>query len=94
MKTRQRSGTPGELMRGEMGVALMKIITYYEPICARCFNFRHLMFVFAHLFPDISIKTTKLHFKSWKKFSLTISLFFRQTTAEVSRNNCAKRRKD
>ena len=27
-----------------------------------CFNFRQLMFVFPHLFPDISIKSTKLHF--------------------------------
>ena len=24
-------------------------------------------FVFAHLFPDVSIKSTKLHFQSWKK---------------------------
>ena len=47
------------------------------------------MFVFAHLFPDISIKLTKFLFHSWKNFSLTISLFFREMTAEVSRNNCA-----
>ena len=43
---------------------------------AGCFNFRQWMFVFAHLFPDISIKSTKLHFQSWKKFPPTISLFF------------------
>ena len=29
-----------------------------------CFNFRQLMFVFVHLFPDISIKSAKLHFQS------------------------------
>ena len=34
------------------------------------------MSVFAHLFPDISIKSSKLHFQSWKKISPTISLFF------------------
>ena len=43
-----------------------------------CFNLRSWMFVFAHLFPDISIKSTKLHFQSWKKFSPTISLFLRK----------------
>ena len=48
------------------------------------------MFVFAHLFPDISIKSIKSHFQSWKKFSPTISLCFRKMTAKVSRNNCAK----
>ena len=47
------------------------------------------MFVFEHLFPDISIKSTKLHFQSWRKISPTILLFFRKMTAEVSRNNCA-----
>ena len=31
------------------------------------FNFRQL--VFAHLSLDISIKSTKLHFQSWKKIS-------------------------
>ena len=56
------------------------------------FNFRQ--FVFAHPLSDISIKSTKLHFQSWKKFSPTISLFFRKISAEVSRNNCAKRHKD
>ena len=35
-------------------------------------------FVFAHLFPDISIKSTKLHFESYKKISTTTSLFFRK----------------
>ena len=59
-----------------------------------CFNFRQCMFVFAHLFPEISLKLTKLHFQRWKKFSPTISLFFREMTAEVLRNNCAKRHKD
>ena len=33
----------------------------------RCFNFHLSMFVFVHLFPDISIKSSKLHFWSWKK---------------------------
>ena len=59
-----------------------------------CFSFRQWMLVFAHLFLDISIKSTKLHFQSWKKFSPTISPFFCKMTAEVLRNNCAKRRKD
>ena len=59
-----------------------------------CFNFRQRMLVFAHLFLDISIKSTKLHFQSWKKFRPTISLFFCKMTAEVLRNNCAKRHKD
>ena len=40
------------------------------------------MFVFAHLFPDISIKSTKLHFQSRKKFSPMISVFFCEMTAE------------
>ena len=61
---------------------------------AGCFNFRQWMFVFAHLFPDISVKSTKLHFQSWKKNSPTISLFFLKMTAEVSGNNCAKRHTD
>ena len=34
-----------------------------------CFNFRQSMLVFAHLFLDISIQSTKLHFQSWKKNS-------------------------
>ena len=51
------------------------------------------MFAFALLFPDNSIKSTKLHFQGWKKFSLTILLFFCTMTAEVSRNNCAKRQR-
>ena len=59
-----------------------------------CFNFRQCMFVFAHIFPDISIKSTKSHFQSWKTFPLTISLFFCEMTEEVSRNNCAKRHED
>ena len=61
-----------------------------------CFNFCQLMFVLAHLFHDILIKSIKLHFQSWEKFSPTISLsfFFRKMTAEVARNNCAKRHKD
>ena len=58
------------------------------------FNFRQWMLVFAHLFLDISIKSTKLHFHSWKKFPPTISLFFCKMTSEVLRNNCAKPRKD
>ena len=40
-----------------------------------CFNFRQWMLVFAHLFLDISIKSTKLHFQSWKKFPPTNSSF-------------------
>ena len=59
-----------------------------------CVNFPQWMFVFGHLFPDVSIKLTKLHFQSWKKFSPTISLFFREMNAEVSRNNGAKRHED
>ena len=35
------------------------------------------MFVFAHPFPDISVKSTKLHYQSWEKFSPTISLLRR-----------------
>ena len=49
------------------------------------------MLVFAHLFLDISMKLTKLHFQSWKKFPPTISLFFCKMTAKVLRNNCTKR---
>ena len=52
------------------------------------------MLVFAHLFLDISIKSTKLYFQSWKKFPPTISLFLCKMTAEVLRKNCAKRHKD
>ena len=59
-----------------------------------CFNFRQWMFVFGHLFPDISIKSNKLHFQNWKNFSPMISLFFRKMNTKVSRNNCAKRHKD
>ena len=35
-----------------------------------CFNFRQRTFVivFVHLFSDISIKSTKLYFQSWKNF--------------------------
>ena len=55
-----------------------------------CFNFRQWMLVFAHLFPDISIKSTKFHFlrttarnncaerhKDWKFpwYILDISIF-------------------
>ena len=41
-----------------------------------CFNFRQCMFVFAHLFPDISMKSIKLRFQSWKKiFSNDFVLF-------------------
>ena len=32
-----------------------------------CFNFRQLMFVFAHPFPDILIKSTKLHLLELEK---------------------------
>ena len=59
-----------------------------------CFNFCQSMFVLAHLSPDISIKSTQLHFQSWKKFSPAISIFFLKITAEVPRNNWAKRHKD
>ena len=55
------------------------------------FQFCQGIFVFAHLFLDISIKSTKPHFQSWKNFSATISLIFFKITAEVSRNNCSKR---
>ena len=55
-----------------------------------CLNFRQRIFVFAHLFPDISIKSTKLHFQSWKKIFTTISLFLRKMTAEVSRGSDRK----
>ena len=61
---------------------------------ARCFNFRPWMLIFAHLFLDIPMKSTKLHFQSWKKFPQTISLFFCKMTAEVLRNNFVKRHKD
>ena len=52
-----------------------------------CFNFIQQMFVFAHLFPDILIRSTKLHFQSWRKNSPTISLFFGKMTIKVSRNS-------
>ena len=60
-----------------------------------CFNFRQWMLVFAHLFLDISIKSTKLHFQSWKKnFLQRFRRFFCKMTAEVLRNNCGKRHND
>ena len=70
------------------------VSTFQKSSYVGCFNFCQRMFVFAHLSPDISIKLTKVHFQSWKKFSPTISLFFVKMTAEVSRKNCAKRHKD
>ena len=49
-----------------------------------CFNFRQSMFVFAHLLPDISIKSTKLHFQSWKKIlSDNFALFCTMTAAQL-----------
>ena len=60
-----------------------------------CFNLRQWMFVFAHLSLDISIKIDQIAFSELgKKFSPTISLFFRKMTAEVSKNNSAKRHYD
>ena len=39
-------------------------------------QFSSVFFVFVHLFPDVSIKSTKLHFQSWKKiFSNDFALF-------------------
>ena len=70
------------------------ISTVQKSNYVRCFNFRQWMLVFAHLFPDSSIKSAKLHFQSWKKFSPMISLFSLKITAEVSRNHCAKRHAD
>ena len=55
------------------------------------FNFRQWMLVFAHLFPDISIKSTKLHFRAGKKIIQQFRRFFRKMTA---RNNCTKRHED
>ena len=44
---------------------------------AGCFNFQQRMFVFANLFPDISTKSTNLHFQSLKKiFSNDFALFW------------------
>ena len=43
--------------------------TVQEKNYVGCFNFREWMLVFAHLFLDISIKSTKLHFQSCKKIS-------------------------
>ena len=41
-----------------------------------CFNFRQSMLVFAHIFLDNSIKSTKLHFQSQKKiFCKDFALF-------------------
>ena len=56
-----------------------------------CFNFLQRRLVFAHLLPDTSIKSTKLHVQSWRKISPMISLYFRKITAKVSINHCAKR---
>ena len=69
------------------------VSTVHKSNYVGCFNFRQRMLVFAHLFLDISIKSTKLQ-QSWKKFPPAISLFFCKMTAEVLRNNCAKRHKD
>ena len=57
-----------------------------------CFNLRQWMFVFGHLFPDISPNCTS---RAGEKISLPISaLFFHNMTDKVSRNNCIKRHKD
>ena len=47
-----------------------------------CFNFRQGMLVFAHLFLDISIKSTKLHFQSWKKISSNDFALFLQNDCQ------------
>ena len=46
------------------------------------------MFVIAHLFPDISMKLTKLLSELEKNIPQTISRFFRKMTAKVLTNNC------
>ena len=38
--------------------------------------------IFISLFPDISIKSTKLHFQSSRKTSLTASFFFSKVTSK------------
>ena len=51
-------------------------ITTQKSSCVECFKFGQHRFVFAHLFPDISIKSTKLHFQSLgKNFSNAFALF-------------------
>ena len=55
-----------------------EVSTVQKSNCVGCFNFRQLMLVFAHLFLDISMKSTKLHFQSWKKISSNDFAFFLQ----------------
>ena len=50
-------------------VCKLAVSTIQKSNYVGCFNFRQLMLVFAQLFLDISIKSTKLHFQSWKKIS-------------------------
>ena len=52
------------------------VITTQKSSNVESFSFGQERFVFAHLFPVISIKSTKLHFQSYEKISPMISLFF------------------
>ena len=45
------------------------------------------MFLFTHTLPNISRKSTKLHFQRRRKGSSAISLCFRKMTAKLSRNS-------
>ena len=40
------------------------VVTTHKSSYGECFNFSQQRFVFAHLFPDVSIKLTKFHFHS------------------------------
>ena len=44
-------------------------ITTQKNSCMECLSFCQQIFVFAHLLLDILIKSTKLHFQSWRKSS-------------------------
>ena len=69
----------------------LAVSTVKKNSLVRCLNLCQWRFVFAHLFPDISRKFTKLHLKSWRKIPPTISLYFCKLTAKVSKNSCANR---
>ena len=43
------------------------VITTQKSSYVHCFNFSQQRYVFAYLFPDIAIKSTKLHFHNYRK---------------------------
>ena len=62
-----------------LSICSLQIVSKYntkDQLSRIYFNYRQWMFIFVPLFPDISIKLTKLYFQSWKKvFSNDFTLF-------------------